>query len=245
MRVSEFKAVSKKTNLFAISPTSIQDEIPGSHTPERNKRVLRWCPLGLVKARVIEIGVEWTSIERFGCTAGSSKHEVTHGNGIKVQFDAPTVDSDFSFDYDKAAKNRHVELVPDPKDPGLVKHVRMIVSAKALIMPWSDYKPVQDRRRKIQREGERRQERMARAITVVGGRYGQWHDYRKKGEDESTYDARLATVEMPMVVAEGLGEVLALLDADPMDDAALAVALQRWREDAEQFDEAIRSKVER
>lgn len=243
MKVAEFKAVYAKTDTFAISPTPVHLEVPWQHLPSKPKYGKPSCPLGLIRARVIQTGVDWTSMETFGCTPGASRHMVTHKNGIGVEFAAPGQDSDFSFDYKAAEGDRHVELVMDPKDPGLVKSVRMIVSAKALVMPWSDYQPVQARRRKKQRDGERRSKRITAAMNVVGATAGQWGEYRKKGSEESTFDARRATVAMPMLLAEQLGAVIALLDAEPMDDPKVALELQRWRKDAEQFEEHVRAKA--
>jgi hypothetical protein len=205
MKANEFDACLKTTHLFAISPTSIEYEVPWNHRLSKTKQSWRkTCPLGLVKAKVIDTKAEWTSFESFGCTANSSSHEVTHKNGVLVQFTMPKDITE--------VKGRHVEVTRR----GQHQIVRLVVSKAAIIMPWSDYKPVYDARRKAQREGEKRQRRLAAALNAVGASHGAWNEtYKRQGDDrEYEYHEQRATVQLPLLFAEQLAEVFAALDTN-------------------------------
>jgi hypothetical protein len=91
----------------------------------------------------------------------------------------------------------------------------MVITKKACVMPWSDYQPVRDARRKQQRESERRSQRMSAAIQAVGGTHGHWHEYKVNNQGDYVFDDRRAAVDVPLLVVEQIAGVLAATEADP------------------------------
>lgn len=202
MKANEFDAVYQTTDLFAISLTPVEDKVPESHRMNKGRYgAPPMCPLGLVKAKVIEVGTRWTSTETFGCAPGSSRHEVIHRSGVLVEFDIP--------EGVKLPKSRHLTKKG--------KKALLVITKAAIVMPWSDYAPVLAARTKSQRESDRRSARIAKAMTAVGASHGSWNETYKEergrdGRRQYEYKEDRATVQMPMVLAEQLGEIFAKLD---------------------------------
>lgn len=201
MQLQELNALLTTTDQFAISPTTIDNRLPGGHD-SRNKYGPT-CPFGLVRATVLEVKHPWTDQTTFGCIGKT--HAVERTTGVLVRIKRADIEAEGDFDK-FAASSSHVE--PTIDNPNVLQAV---IARKAVLMPWSDYQPVRDHRRKANREGERRQARVDAAVEAIGGTHGNWHRTWDENRRTYIYKAAVATVTIPLTRAEELIEQIAAL----------------------------------
>lgn len=201
MQLGELKALLTRSDLFAISPTPIDRPLPGSHDRSRS-RLGPACPLGLVKATVLETSHAWTEQTTFGC-AGKT-HPVERKTGVLVRVQRAELEADdVRIDVAKlVGQSPFAELVVDNGNV-----VQLVVSRRAVLMPWSDYKPTRDLRRRQAREAQRRNDRLNAAVEAIGAKYGHWNYDWDNGQ--KVYRPEHAEVRMSLARAEEIAALLA------------------------------------
>jgi hypothetical protein len=110
------------------------------------------CPSGLAKFTVIEDGAKWDEVYTFGC-GGDKVHKTPKRNGVLIEFELLGEDGNSVTTTEKAWKSyRLAEIVErDGK-----KYVRLIVSRKAVVVPWGEYALVEAEREKMELAHEAR-----------------------------------------------------------------------------------------
>jgi hypothetical protein len=168
---------------FAVTTTPITSDLPYWVKPSFAN--IKSCPTGLTKATVIEDGHKWIEEYTFGC-GGDQVHETPRRNGVLIRVDLPDGET-----RDKALKNAkkmpHTNIVARPEQNGR-RVIEMIVSRKAIIVPWGEYALVEAEREKV-REGEReRYSRLHAAAEALGVRtdresdgWTPYHEYKRRG----------------------------------------------------------------
>ena len=133
---------------FAGYRRSIEDRLPyGLKSSYAN---IASCPVDLQKMTVIQDGAKWDELYTFGC-GGDKEHKTPRRNGVLVEFELP--EKTDRADWEKYAKeHRLAELVTRDGQ----KYVRLIVSRKAIIVPWGEYAMVQAEREKQEEIHEQR-----------------------------------------------------------------------------------------
>lgn len=204
MQLQELNALLTSSDLFAISPTPIDRPMPYGH--ESRKREA--CPLGLVKATVLESSHPWVEQVAFGCTGATSP--IDRKTGVLVRVRLPDLEAE-GVEVDRLLSSQYAEHVADTKTV-----VQMVVSRRAVLMPWSAYQPTRDHRRKAQRDAARRDERMQAAVSAIGAEEGRWSSSWDRDRQTRLYKAEDATVVLTLPRAEELARLLgveALADA--------------------------------
>lgn len=88
MQLQEIKALLATTDQFAISPTAVDRQLPRGHEQSRRSES---CPLGLVKATVLETSHGWVEQTTFGCTGRT--HPVERRTGVLVRIKRADLES--------------------------------------------------------------------------------------------------------------------------------------------------------
>lgn len=206
MQLQELNALLTTSDLFAISPTPINRGLPYGH--ESRKR--ETCPLGLVKATVLETSHPWTEQVSFGC-AGKT-HPVERKTGVLVRVRLPDFESE-GVEVDRLLTSSFVEHVADTKTV-----IQMVVSRRAILMPWSAYQPTRDHRRKAQRDRERHEARVNAAMETLGGKDARWSTSWDEKRHGRVYRLEDAQVTLSLARAEEL--IGQLREIGALDDAA-------------------------
>jgi len=230
---------------FAGYRISIEYELPyGLKSSYAN---VSSCPTGLKKITVIEDGVKWDEIYTFGCgCSGDKEHKTPRRNGVLIEFELELLKEYETLEAtEKAWKGvRLAEVV----ERGKKKFVRLIVSRKAIIVPWGEYSMVDAEREKLEKAlDERRAEMRALvdALKIPDSKDSTWWwdrgSFRSEqsvgGEDDWNRKRReSAHFVMPKISYDGRKEIVAYfgLVTMPMDHAQkLANALDTLRQIAD------------
>lgn len=197
MQLQELNALLATTDQFAISPTPIDHTLPSGHEPSRNKYGPS-CPFGLVKATVLETKHTWTDHTSFGCIGKT--HAVARTTGVLVRIKRADLEG---VDVDALLKSDNAEPTIDDQNV-----LQIVIARKAVLMPWSDYQPVRDHRRKAKREAEKRNARLNAAVQAVGGKSATWHRAWDEHRQTHVFKAADATVTISLARAEELAALL-------------------------------------
>lgn len=199
MQLQELNALLTQSDQFAISPTAIDRTIPGGHdTSRRSNRYGPTCPYGLIKATVLEVKHPWTDQTSFGCLGKT--HAVERTTGVLVRVKRADLEG---VDVDKLVESENVTATID--NPNVFQ---LVIARKAVLMPWSDYQPVRDHRRKAQRETDKRNARLNTAVDAIGGQSSAWHSSWDESRKTNTFKASEARVTISLARAEELAALL-------------------------------------
>lgn len=201
MQLQELNALLAQSDQFAISPTAIDRTIPSGHDTSRSKYGPS-CPFGLIKATVLEVKHPWTDQTSFGCLGKT--HAVERTTGVLVRLKRADLDAE-NVNVDKlVASSDHVAATID--NPNVFQ---LVIARKAVLMPWSDYQPVRDHRRKTQRETDKRMARLNAAKDAIGGESAQWHRSWDESRKTNVFKASEARVTISLARAEEIAVALA------------------------------------
>jgi hypothetical protein len=196
MQLQELNALLTETDQFAISPTAIDRMIPYGHEQSKTRKGTPTCPLGLIRATVLESKHSWIERVAFGC-AGKT-HPVERTTGVLVRVKRADLEDEAGAARLLASSAYVTETVDD------AAVIQLVVSRKAITMPWADYQPVRDARRKSQREADRRQTRLDATVQALGAESGSWSSSWDKARQTSTHKAEDAEITLSLPRAEAL-----------------------------------------
>jgi hypothetical protein len=160
MQPIELKAVLAKTNEVAIKPVHVEINVANI----RNRYGNLHCPIGLVRAKVIQDGYPWTE-RRTIAQCGDQDYEIKRKNGVLVEIDPDDL-PDTALDIEWV---KHRAPGSDPhkkvnsnrfkyKHATVVKRgdgkqvIHLITSRKAIFSSWGEYELEQAKRDKERAE---------------------------------------------------------------------------------------------
>lgn len=159
MQPNELRAVLERTNEVAISPSHVEVAISNLRTGRHNRRPGRiFCPTGLVKAKVLQDGVQWTE-RRTIAVCGDQDYEVKRRNGVLVEIDPDDLPKDKGMKirgkkvYTASSKTAYPHTLVIKRDGK--NFIHMITSRKAIFSTWGEYALEVAKREKENDEQER------------------------------------------------------------------------------------------